>query len=98
MVRWRVAVYFTPFGQPTPSARILLVGLTPGLQQHYIATMAAGGVFRAGGSTSEAERAASVAGFAGPLRLNLVEMLDGVGVPEWLGIASTASCGKTPPT
>jgi hypothetical protein len=86
----RVCAYFTPFADPNPTGRILLVGLTPGLQQHYIATMAAASVLRAGGSILEAFEAASVGSFAGSLRRNLIEMLDGIGVAEWLKIDSTA--------
>lgn len=86
----RLCAYFTPFADPNPAGRVLLVGLTPGLQQHYIATMAAASVLRGGGSTSEALEAAGAGSFAGPLRRNLVEMLDGIGVAEWLGIDSTA--------
>jgi uracil-DNA glycosylase len=86
----RLSVYFTPFADPNPAGRVLLVGLTPGLHQHHTATMAAAGVLRAGGSCTEALEAASVGSFAGQLRRNLVDQLDGVGVAEWLDIDSTA--------
>ncbi len=88
----RIDVVFTPFDRVDARARVLLVGITPGLQQWRLAVAAAQSTLRAGASVRKALLSASdTGGFAGSMRHNLITMLDGIGVPEALGIDSTAA-------
>jgi hypothetical protein len=86
----RVTVYYCPSDSVNPPAKIVIVGITPGRHQAFLACREAqqapveglnpNGVLR---------RARAVAAFAGSMRTNLVNMLDGIGIHEALGIAST---------
>lgn len=69
----------------------MLVGITPGAHQATEALREAQACPRSGRSAEETLRRASATGsFAGPMRSNLVTMLDGIGLPEALGVDSTA--------
>ena len=88
----RLAVYYAPFDYVNPRARVALVGITPGFRQMEIALRASRDAILAGG-LSAAEICARVkyqASFAGPIRKNLLAMLDGIGLPAALGIGSSA--------
>ena len=87
----RLSVYWIPFERLNPHARVVLVGLTPGYGQMEKAFTAARDAIRDGRSTAEAlaciyERAS----FAGTMRVNMVRMLDAIGVADALGISSSA--------
>ena len=85
-------VYYTPFELVNTDARVVLVGITPGRHQMFLAVREVAAALRAGASAVEAlQRANGVASFAGGMRSNLVRMLDGIGLADALGIASAAS-------
>lgn len=87
----RHEVYYAPFDHVTPSAQVVIVGITPGRVQAVVALEAARQALQAGRPHAEAmELAKATASFAGPVRRNLVDLLDHVGVAERLGIGSTA--------
>jgi hypothetical protein len=86
----RLAIYYAPFDFVNERAKVALVGITPGFRQMEIAHRAARRAVLAGGR-SAADICARVkyeASFAGPIRRNLVAMLDGIGLPAALGIDS----------
>lgn len=85
-------VQYAPFDHVNREAKIVIVGMTPGLFQARQALLAARDALRGGKSNLEAASAAKVhASFSGePMRGNLVAMLDLVGVAKWLQIESTA--------
>jgi hypothetical protein len=86
-----VSIYFVPFDLVNPSARVLLVGLTPGRHQMHLAVTTAAAALRASHSIDQALRAAKqAAGFAGTMRTNLVAMLDGIGLHRALELPSSA--------
>lgn len=86
-----VSLHYVPFERVNPAARVVVVGLTPGRQQMRLALQAAGASLRAGGSLDEALDAVSAtASFAGPMRTRLVRMLDDIGLPEVIGVETTA--------
>ncbi|WP_214371080.1 hypothetical protein [Pseudonocardia sp. H11422] len=86
------SVYYCPFDWVNPKAKVVIVGITPGLQQSFLANQEAQSALRAGARTDEAlERACNVASFAGTMRTNLINMLDGIDLPCRLGIETTAS-------
>ena len=87
-----VQVAFAPFDYLNERAAIVIVGLTPGRQQMGNALREWHRQLRAGATFEQACSAAKVFGsFSGPLRANLVRLLDYIGVAKHLGIQSTGS-------
>jgi hypothetical protein len=82
-----LAVYYVPFEQINPGARVVLIGITPGFTQMRIAYEVARDGLRDGLSHEEIlERVDETASFAGSMRSNLNRMLDDLGLPGMLGI------------
>ena len=89
-------VAYAPFDHVNLNADIVIVGLTPGRQQMRNALLEARRCLKAGFSDEAAKSAAKVfASFSGPMRANLIAMLDSVGVNQALRLASTASLWRT---
>lgn len=87
-----IAVAYAPFDHINPGAKIVIVGITPGRQQMAAALREAHRVLARSGDVPSALAAAKVhASFAGPMRSNLVSMLDSIGIAGVLGIDTTAS-------
>jgi hypothetical protein len=87
-----VDMVYSPFDHVNHAARLVIVGLTPGKQQAMNALRAAHDALKAGlNDAGAAERAKVFASFSGPMRRNLVTMLDSVGIANWLGVATTGS-------
>jgi hypothetical protein len=85
----RVSVYYAPFDWINPSARLVIVGITPGRQQAENALAEAKRALLAGASMEDALRQAKNTGaFSGALRNNLIAMLDHIGLQRWLGVHS----------
>ena len=83
-------IVYAPFDWTNEAARVALVGITPGRHQGWVASMEAAAALRSGASADAAlRRAKSVGSFSGPMRRNLVSMLDQIGLAETLGIASS---------
>ncbi len=88
----RHEVFYAPFDHVTTSARIVLVGITPGRTQAVEAIAVARRALLDGTPHDQAAAAAKVAAsFSGPLRKNLVEILDHVGVADRLNIPTTGA-------
>lgn len=86
-----ISVIWAPFDHIPEAARIVVVGITPGAAQAENALAAFRSALRAGLPPSEASRLAKLTGsFSGPMRDNLVAMLDHVGAHHVLGMASCA--------
>jgi hypothetical protein len=84
-----LAVCYAPFDFVNPDARLALVGITPGQQQMMIAFREAKAALEAWLDRVETcRRAKRAASFGGSIRPNLCAMLDGVGLPARLGLAS----------
>lgn len=87
-----LAVFYAPFDHINPMAKLVVLGITPGEQQANAAILEAGLALRLGASDADAlARAKAHASFSGPMRANLVAMLDLIGVNRALGIASCVS-------
>ena len=87
----RLTIAYAPFDHIEQGARLVLVGLTPGHQQMVAALRAAREALRMGtGYAEAAARAKRTASFAGPMRRNLADMLDHLGLARWLGAGSCA--------
>ena len=84
--------FYAPFDHVNKNARLVIVGITPGRAQAIEALRVARRMLLNGDDISATAEAAKVAAsFSGPMRRNLVAMLDAIGVAEKLGIHSTLS-------
>jgi|GEM_PF-341189 hypothetical protein len=87
----RISIYYAPWDWVNTAAKVMLVGITPGAYQAIEALREARRCLLAGMSNEETLRSADAVGaFSGPMRTNLVNMLDGIGVARALGIDTTA--------
>ena len=88
----RLEVYYAPLHGITASARVVIVGLTPGKSQMLKAFQAARTLLSEGWRPprifDEIRRRMA---FAGPMRTNLITMLDKIGVAERLDLPTTAA-------
>ena len=92
----RLEIYYAPFDYLNPSAKVVLVGVTPGWTQMEIAYRQAREGLHAGlAFHTILDRIDEHASFAGSMRRNLVTMLDALALPEHLGIPSSASLFST---
>lgn len=84
-------IYYAPWDWVNVEAKVMLVGITPGAHQAAEALAEARRCLDSGCSYEEALRSADAVGsFSGPMRANLVSMLDGIGISEALEIDSSA--------
>lgn len=83
-----LSIYYAPFEYVNPSARIALVGITPGPTQMNDANIAARDALLRGEGIDAARRAGKEIGaFSGAvLRGNLVAQLNHWGIQSWLGL------------
>jgi hypothetical protein len=87
-----LSVCYAPFDFVAPDARLVVVGITPGRTQAINALIAASAALKAGKDHTEASRLAKLTGsFSGPMRANLVSMLDHIGLASALRIATCAN-------
>jgi hypothetical protein len=86
-----IAISYAPFEHIQRGARVAIVGITPGAQQARNALAELRRQLLAGTDHATALRAAKTfASFSGPMRTNLIAMLDHIGLARWLGLSSTA--------
>ena len=84
-------MFYAPFDWVNESARLVILGITPGWTQMELACRTARSALSEGKTTEEVCRIAKQqASFAGSMRSNLIRMLDIIGVPGLLQIESTA--------
>jgi len=89
-------VYYAPFHRANPTARVALIGLTPGWTQMEGAFRAARKGLASGLDGQRLfEHIGRTASFSGPMRKNLVAMLDGIGMNTVFEIASSHSLFDT---
>lgn len=86
-----LTVEYAPFDHIEDGAELAIVGLTPGRQQAANALEVLAKELKAGAAPELAlERAKRAASFSGPMRANLLAMLDEIGVPGLYGRASAS--------
>ncbi len=84
-----VEVFYAPFEYINPKARVVIVGITPGLTQMVNAIKEAKRQLSLGATHQQAIIAAkSTAAFSGAIRPNLIALLDSIGIHKWLNIWS----------
>lgn len=85
------SIYYAPFDYVNDGAKLVIVGITPGLKQARLALDSAASTLRSGATTEHVLREAkNHASFGGPMRTNLVQMMDCLGINSLLGIHSTS--------
>ena len=88
----RIRIQWAPFDYTPSAARLVIVGITPGREQATNALNALGQAMRSGQDLDAAMRQAKLVGsFSGPLRANMVRMLDSIGVHRALDVPTCAS-------
>lgn len=88
----KFTIDYAPFEYVEANARIVIVGITPGSQQASNALKRARQSLLDKHDEFEAIKSAKVfASFSGPMRSNLIAMLDHIGIQRLLGINSTAA-------
>jgi hypothetical protein len=81
-----LTIEYAPFDHIEHEAELVIVGLTPGRQQAANALETLSMELKKGTATRLAlERAKRTASFSGPMRSNLLNMLDAIGVPALFG-------------
>lgn len=89
--RGSVEIFYAPFDYVNPEAKVAIVGITPGWKQMEIAFRSARSLIREGLGRADVCRIVKEhASFAGPMRTNLLNMLDRLGLPQALGISTSA--------
>jgi hypothetical protein len=87
-----LSTHYIPFDYVNRTARVVLVGISPGFVQWKNAVREARRLLAHQAPQDEVLRAAKYTGaFSGAIRPNLVALLDHVGLQRWLGIASCAT-------
>lgn len=89
----QVQMLYAPFDHINLSARIAIIGMTPGAHQANQALLAAQTALQHGKPDTEAASIAKgYASFSGePMRTNLIRMMDRIGIAQLLDIKSTQS-------
>ncbi|WP_339318330.1 uracil-DNA glycosylase family protein [Paenibacillus sp. FSL R10-2734] len=86
----KLEMYYAPHNEyMNPSAKVIIIGLTPGFTQMRIAMQEAVIGLEAGLSDEEVcKRAKEAARFAGAMRHTLIHMLDTLGLHQYLNLTS----------
>lgn len=84
-----LSVYYAPFEWVNLRARVVLVGITPGRVQAANALAEAKRALLEGSTDDDVLRRAKATGaFSGPMRPNLIALMDCIGLNNWLGLTS----------
>lgn len=87
-----LSIYYAPFDYVNEHARVVLMGITPGRYQMFVACSFVRDQLAKGVPDQQVLKdVKSKASFSGPMRQNLLSMLDGIGLPAALGIGTSAS-------
>ncbi len=82
-------ISYAPFDYVNLNAKVVIVGITPGEKQAINALNALRRALKSGVSDLEALMVAKKYGsFSGPMRSNLIKMLDHIGLPQLVDVAS----------
>ena len=97
----KIEVWYSPVGERVHDPQVWILGITPGWKQMKIAFECAAEHLRHGATQAEAASAEKpTVAFAGTMRINLILMLDDLGLAKHMNVESTAklfgsSCLRT---
>lgn len=84
-----ISIYYAPFDSVNESGKVAIIGLTPGFSQVCESYENYTSAISNGISHDQAMKVAKgAASFAGTMRKNLISMLDGIGLPDAIGVNS----------
>ena len=84
----KLEMFYAPFDAVNRSAKVAIVGITPGFQQMEVAFRVARAALNDTASVTDAcNQAKAQASFAGTMRLNLISMFADIGLHDALGIS-----------
>ena len=82
-----LTIHYAPFEYINTQAKLVIVGITPGTHQANVSLNAYRKAIKDGKSKDDALKAAKeTASFSGPMRKNLIDTLNYIGVHKYLGI------------
>lgn len=85
----KLSVHYIPFDTINTSAKVVLVGITPGLTQLTNALKEAQSQLKAGADRETVLKMSKKTGaFSGTMRPNLIALLDRIGLHKWLNLKS----------
>lgn len=85
-----MSIYYVPYEYVNTSAKVMIIGITPGFTQMEVAIRSAREDLVNGVAYDLIDqRAKKLASFAGSMRKNLIDMLDQIGLPAALGIKNS---------
>lgn len=88
----KLSIYYAPVEYINESASLLIVGITPGFHQMH---QAYSKIVQLKGELLENEallhQAKLASSYEGPMRKNLIHMLDELGLPDYLGLSSSST-------
>lgn len=86
----KLEIYYAPHNEYiNPSGKVMIIGLTPGFAQMRIAIEEARKALELGLPDEEVcKRAKEAARFSGSMRANLIQMLDAIGLHQYLKLSS----------
>lgn len=88
----KVRVTYCPFEWQNPQAKLMIIGITPGPTQLRNALTAFRSAIRQGLDEQQVLKVTKLAGaFSGDLRINLVKLLDVVGLHKYAGVPTCES-------
>lgn len=88
----KLQLYYAPYDDINPEARVMIVGITPGFTQMSLSLEQAKSDLAEGIPLGQIDRRAKlVASFAGSMRTHLIAMLNELGLPSLLGIADSGA-------
>jgi hypothetical protein len=88
----KLTVYYAPFDYINTQAKVMFLGITPGFAQMQKAYQTVISHMQTETITDCLQLVKKEASFSGPLRKNLVNMLDEIGLNDYLNIKSTVAC------
>jgi hypothetical protein len=87
-----MSIYYVPYEYVNVKAKLMIIGITPGFTQMEVAIRSARDDLREGVPAEQIDqRAKALASFAGSMRTHLIEMLNQLELPLWLGLGSSRS-------
>ncbi|RKF22289.1 hypothetical protein DBZ36_01180 [Alginatibacterium sediminis] len=87
-----IKAFYAPFDFVNHKSRLVIIGISPGKTQASSANSVYSSLVNQGVSHIKAEKIAKeVASFRGPLRSNLIKLLDSIGIHNVLNLASSSA-------
>lgn len=91
----KARIYYAPFDWINLSAKVVIVGITPGEHSMVNALMEAAAALRAGETIEEACKRGKRVGSFSNMRFTIADMLDQLGLPDALGLTRSEELFST---